>query len=364
MTVFFYNLKRLFKRKSTILTMFLLPVIVMVLTVNLEIYRTTVKIAVIDKDRTKATRLFTDEIKKNNILVNIDEKDIQNALCLQKIDYAVVIDKGFTSSIITGKAADVKTYYDAGSNISKIVDVNVQNYINLMKNKAEYAKGDQGRFYSGLKCGNTQFHIIEVGDRRKYSIRMTLAFLIMFMLIFSAGNTKVILKENGKDILLRTIEAPISTGSYIFQCILSLFFVTLMQVNVVFIIMAIYFKSLIVNSIFSFYIIFVVFSGVSVALNVFISNAAKRVSNLGMLSGFIAVPLCMLGGCFWSTDMMPEGLQRVSCLIPITWAVNAVDSIIIKNYNLLQVKEDIIIMLMFIIVFLLLGVKTKKDIIN
>lgn len=364
MIIFFYNLKRIFKRKSSVLSMFILPVIVMLLTINMRFYRTTVKIAIIDKDKSAASEQLISEISKNSIIVYIDEQNIQNSIALQKIDYAVVIYKGFESEIINGKAEKIKAYYDGHSNVHQILESNLKYYINLMKTKGEYAKGDKNIFYSSVKQYNAKADVIETGIGEVLSIRMTLTFLIMFVLIFSVNNSMLILKENDKSLLLRTITAPISIRKYMFQSILSIFVIALLQVSILFIIMVLYYNSFIFSNIFSLYIVFFVFSGVSVALSVFISTVSKKTSNFGAFSSFIMIPLCMLGGCFWSIDMMPQSMQYVSCLVPTTWAVKAIESIVIKNYNLFQVKENIFIMLMFIIVFLLLGVEMKKDIVN
>lgn len=364
MIIFFYNLKRIFKRKSSVLTMFILPVIVMLFTINIRFYRTTVKIAIVDKDKSAASKQLISEISKNSIIIYMDEQKIQNSLALQKIDYAVVIYKGFESEMVNGKAGKIKTYYDGHSNVHQILDNNLKYYINFMRIKGENAKGNKNIFYSGLKQYNAKADVIGTGSGEVLSIRLTLTFLIMFVLIFSVNNSMLILKENDKSLLLRTIAAPVSIRKYMFQSILSIFVIALLQISILFVIMALYYNSFIFSNIFSLYIVFFVFSGVSVSLSVFISTVSKKTSNFGSFSSFITIPLCMLGGCFWSIDMMPQSLQYISSLLPTTWAVKAIDSIVIQNYNLLQVKENIFIMLMFIIVFLLLGVEMKKDIVN
>lgn len=364
MTVFFFNLKRLFKRKSSILTMLLLPVIVMMLTINIRYNRPIVKLAIIDKDKTAATEMLIKELEKSNLILTVNEKDIQAAVSLKKIDYVLIIDSGFTDKIVKGETYKLRTYYDKDSNIHEILDNYLENYLNLLSNKGLDAKGDKSKFYSSLKQIKITTKTIESGDKSKISIRMTLAFQIMFMLMFALGNTLLILRESEDDLNLRTFVAPISVRNYIFQCILSLYVITILQVTIVLTIMCAYYKSSMLEDIFSLFIIFYVFSAVSVALSVFICTVSKKIKKLGTLSSLITVPFCMLGGCFWSNSMMPVSLQHISYLVPTTWAVNAIESIVFGGYNLLQVKIDILIMVMFTVVFLLLGIVTKKDIIK
>lgn len=364
MTVFVFNIKRLLKRKSIVLTMLILPVIIMLLTVNMRFNRPASKIAIIDKDKTVLTEMLKKELGKNNLIISVDENDIETAVALNKADYAVVIDSGFTDKIINGQAVKLKAYYDKNSNLYKIIDSSLNNYINSLSRKAALAKGNKALFYSSLKQENIVSSSIELGDRNKISIRMTLSFLVMFMLMFSVSNTLVVLKESENYLNYRTFAAPIRIYKYMLQCILSLFVITAFQVAVILTLMVFYYYKSILSEILYLYILFFIFSAVSVAFALFLYTVSKKFNRAGSLSSIIIVPLCMLGGCFWSSNMMPLKLQHISYLVPTTWMINAIDNIIFSGYNLLQLKTYIIILLMFTFVFLLLGMVTKRDIIK
>lgn len=364
MTVFYYNFKRLLKRKNCVLAMLILPIIIMMLTINVRFYKAAICIAVIDNDKTEATLNIINEIGNSNDLVEIKEEDIQNAISLGKIDYAVIIENGFTNRLMKGKADRIKILYSKNSNIHNVVDANLNNYLNSMKNIAVKADGNKDKFYSQLKHLKVLNNTIEVGNKNMLSIRMILAFLIMFILIFSVNNTMLILKDTEKSLNIRTLIAPISTNNYLTQCILSLCAIAFLQVTIEFVIILAYYNITIISSIFYLYIVLLIFAFVSVFLSMFICAMSKKVARMGTLSSLITVPICMLGGCFWSMDMAPQKLKQISLLMPVTWAMNAVDNIIFNNYNLLQVKGDIVILLMFGVVFLMLGIGKKKDLIS
>ena len=58
------------------------------------------------------------------------------------------------------------------------------------------------------------------------------------------------------------------------------------------------------------------------ALGVIIGVYARTWDQIGSFTTFVFMPLSMLGGVFWSTEMLPGIWPKVSLLNPIYWMVN------------------------------------------
>jgi ABC-2 type transport system permease protein len=58
------------------------------------------------------------------------------------------------------------------------------------------------------------------------------------------------------------------------------------------------------------------------AMGVIVGIYAKTWDHIGMFTTFVFMPLSMLGGVFWSIEMLPELWQTVSMFNPLYWMIN------------------------------------------
>ena len=54
---------------------------------------------------------------------------------------------------------------------------------------------------------------------------------------------------------------------------------------------------------------------------------ARSSYEAGAASTLVITPTCMLGGCFWSAEFMPDIMQKISYIIPQRWALDAVKTL-------------------------------------
>ena len=58
------------------------------------------------------------------------------------------------------------------------------------------------------------------------------------------------------------------------------------------------------------------------AMGVIVGIFAKTWDHIGMFTTFVFMPLSMLGGVFWSIDMLPDFWRSVSLINPLYWMIN------------------------------------------
>ena len=58
------------------------------------------------------------------------------------------------------------------------------------------------------------------------------------------------------------------------------------------------------------------------AMGVIVGIFAKTWDHIGMFTTFVFMPLSMLGGVFWSIDMLPEFWRNISLINPLYWMIN------------------------------------------
>ena len=86
------------------------------------------------------------------------------------------------------------------------------------------------------------------------------------------------------------------------------------------------------------------------ALGVIIGVYAQSWDQIGSFSTFVFMPLSMLGGVFWSIDMLPGMWRNISLLNPIYWMINGMRGATIGAGDSSQMLS-IILSLIFTILF-------------
>ena len=94
----------------------------------------------------------------------------------------------------------------------------------------------------------------------------------------------------------------------------------------------------------------VVVSCVFGAVGVIVGIIAKTWDSVGVLGTFVFMPLSMLGGVFWSIDMLPESWAFVALFNPLYWMINGL------RYSMIGVSEisivfSIVVSIIFAIIF-------------
>jgi ABC-2 type transport system permease protein len=88
---------------------------------------------------------------------------------------------------------------------------------------------------------------------------------------------------------------------------------------------------------------------------------ANNSLQVGTLSNIIITPSCMIGGCFWSLDLMPDYMKKAANFMPQKWTLEAVTKLQ-KGGTLQEIYFQIIILLMFSAAFFLIAAyKLKKS---
>ncbi|MEC2306401.1 MULTISPECIES: ABC transporter permease [Heyndrickxia] len=78
-------------------------------------------------------------------------------------------------------------------------------------------------------------------------------------------------------------------------------------------------------------------------------------SAFNSLQSLIAVPTCMLSGCFWPVEIMPKALQKVSDFLPQRWTLETLDKLQ-TGHPLSSLYLNILILIAFALCFFLFAI--------
>ena len=94
---------------------------------------------------------------------------------------------------------------------------------------------------------------------------------------------------------------------------------------------------------------------VSEGLGIMLSSFARREAQAIQFLPIVVLPAFLLSGVFWPIQAIPEWLRPVSYVLPTTYAVEAVRSVILRGWGLDKIYPDVIALLIFAGVFLSLA---------
>ncbi|GAB6136145.1 ABC transporter permease [Thermococcus prieurii] len=99
---------------------------------------------------------------------------------------------------------------------------------------------------------------------------------------------------------------------------------------------------------------------VGVNLGILLSNLARNEAQAVQFVPMIVVPTFLLSGIFWPVEAIPKYLRPFSYLLPPTYAVDSLRSVMIRGWGLDKIRGDVAVLLGFGVLFLGLAVLNMK----
>lgn len=365
MTLFMSNLRRIFKNKVQVLVIIILPVITLFFGSTYVFSNDQdLTMGISDLDKTDFTRMFINCLASQVQIVEIPQEQIQDKIINSKIEYAVVINKGFTESLIKGNEVETRGYYLEDANQSLPIQNYVDSYISAAKRIAKASGGNEQKFYEGMDNLNDsnlklEYKVLTEFEREKsYGI---LGLFLIFMLMTTVIFTTLILTDKGNKTFYRTLTTPVSLRNYMFQNILSFLVVSVFQVTVMFIVLKGLFGIYLGNSTLNMYLLFLAASLLAVSLGVAISSISKSVIQASFTGLFLAFFLGSIGGCFIENDMSTGLFRTMGKFTPVYWIMDGVSKLL-KEKGLSAIGGDILVVILFALVLFFLCTWKKEDI--
>ena len=198
-------------------------------------------------------------------------------------------------------------------------------------------------------------------DSNKDLIIGQIGFLVMSMLFMSTMATSLIVKDKVSKVYYRIIAGPIKISVYMVYSILSFFVIACIQVVLVFSFIR-YMLGYDFSGNFGYVVLLgIIFALVCVAFGVAISSLSKDEKQAGVVMSLVISPMCMLGGCWWPREVMPEFLNKIANFVPTTWIMSAFGDLL-SGKGIESTYDSILVLFGFLILFSLLAIWRRSDI--
>jgi len=353
------TLKITFRKKGNFILYLILPVLGII--ASLGLYGSTgtgsVNIGITNKDDGILSTDMIEYFKRIEKfqLKEVDTEDGDKLLLDGSISCLVVFPDGFTESFLTGAPKKVEILSIKGKEttiwIENSINMHAGNVYSLAK-ASGYKKDVFDRLYKNYKNQNLKLKIDKVDDQAKNKMmtNQTLGFLILFVMLGTGMTSELILREKRSRTYFRICSSPVSSKEYISSNVAASILIVLIQISLTLMLMRRVFHINTYVPGWQMLMILGCFGLSAIGVGIMIVAFSKSSYQANTLSTLVINPMCMLSGCYWSVEYMPDIMQKISWFMPPRWALDAVERLQ-RGTDFGDVMINLVVMLAFAAAF-------------
>lgn len=352
------DVKRLFRDKVAIFFTLVFPLIFLLVFGGLFGRDTNVSfdVALINGSKSQFASEFSNQLKGNE-LFKVDEKitDLNQAkeeMNQGELDAAIVLDEQFGEiANVKYPSGQAKVIYDennatAAQTLESVLesifkDINAQ----LVPADVPFTVTAESTATKGL----TQFDYIFSG---------LLGFALLTLGVF--GPTSVYPRLKQKGVLRRYKTTTLKVWQYFLANILSNAVYGLLSVAAMFTV-AVFLFDLDMQGDYISLVLFVILStAVLFGIGLAVGGWAKNENQAAPLANLITFPMMFLSGTFFPRFLMPDWLQNVSAILPLTPVIDGARLIITEGKTIFEIAPQVGLLVIWGVIIYIIAIRTFR----
>ncbi|WP_195940067.1 ABC transporter permease [Romboutsia sp. 1001713B170131_170501_G6] len=368
MTILKHNLKSTMKGWFWLVLIFPIAINILVSVLvdkedsSLEDSNNSFNVGVYAKDNSEIVDKLLPLDKVGSLFVVSSEKELKETLDKGDISVGVIINsKDIYKDIKTNKEGTIEVISQSNSGnkeyILSVINTGIMQIQSFGDNKDEYLK-----LYKQYEKNSYKFTY--ENSNLSYAFPYIIMFGLFEMAFLIIGGRCIVplLKERELKIDRRILMSKISKIEYTLGHILGCFVLLLFQGATLVATFYILNPQFDINLIWMMLLAFVL-SFVVIAVALVVLSISSNSTMYYTLLSVIITPMCLLSGGFIPTEFMPESVQHLSLISPLTWINSAFKKIIMEGSYLgigLDLLAAVSISLVLIMLYLVLEDKRKN----
>ncbi|MBR0511100.1 MAG: ABC transporter permease [Ruminococcus sp.] len=332
---------------------------------------TKLDICVFDEDDTPESRALIEFIGKSNDIDEIenDRDTIIDSLYYKRVNYALIIKKGYAERLAAGDTADLFGSYHIDENYSVVYmgqllneyTTSVKAYLTMGRTLDEAISSAEEALSQ-----NTEVDMLRVdkGGSSHFSVDFAGYFQYMPYILIAAVFIvvcQVLVTMNNKDIRYRTNCSCIAPSKYTFQMFMGSAVFVLAVWLLLIVIGAILNKEMYTGRAWYAVLNSFIFSVVVTAISVFISSFEPKENVLNLITQVLSIGMSFLCGIFIPMEVLSDRVLAVARFLPAYWYVRANNMIAdIEPFNRSSVIQCLLIEAGLAVMLILLTLLVRK----
>ena len=180
---------------------------------------------------------------------------------------------------------------------------------------------------------------------------------MMIMQISIAGSGFNIVEYRRKGILKRLFVTPLKARDFIGGLVIARMVFTVVQVSLLLTAAVFLLKVPIIGNPLELLVVIFLGAAIFLSLGFFMGSRAKTQQAIMLLGNLITFPQMFLSGIFFPIDAMPEFLQPVAKLLPLSFLATAAREIIVNGLSLIEQIPNIIGLIVWLAISLGIAIR-------
>ncbi len=345
-------LKQISRDKRSLAMIFLSPIIYMLVfgySFSGEIYG--VKVGIVNQDEGFRNISVSNEIIKrldSERLTLINYTSLDTALDkLDKLEIRGVVffNKTFTKDIAFGEG-NITLYLDGGDPV--IADNIYSEVLNsFRKVSIEYGLKLPYEVQKEYVYGGEDLRFIDSYIPGMICAAASILSLVLTLISF--------VRERTRGTLFRMLVTPVSRWSIVLGYTLAFALIMILQTTILILVALYVFDVKLIGNIYLMMFVIILaglgYQSIGVALSIY----AKTEFQAFQFMPLIFTPSIFLSGIFAPIEALPEYVRPISKFIPLTYAVEAVKDIAIRNWGLMDVWYQVTVLVLFTLSMILIA---------
>jgi ABC-2 type transport system permease protein len=274
---------------------------------------------------------FLEGIEGMEITKLADAADANAAVMSGDSDAAIVVGSGFSQGLQAGEAGSaLEIIALRNSPVTPYIRSYMDPYLGNLEAIARIAGGSLEAFdETYAKVQGESFSLaVEKADDRSVQRDMTnraIGYLVVFMLFSAVNLSSFMIKEKENRTYFRLVASPLSGRTYVASNI---------AVNLLLLLVQIVAMLAVMNGVFGIEpgvplwqlgAMLFLFASAAVALSLVVVAFSSSSMTVNLASNLLIIPTCLLAGCMFPVDLMPEAIRDIANFLPQRWLLDAVD---------------------------------------
>lgn len=333
----------------------------------------TPSVGIVDNDQSETSANYIEQVMTSEgydfTIVTLDE----GKEGLKKGDYMALVQvtQGFEKGLLKGES-DVIMFKSGDSIEHQMLAASLGNISRLYVMNEGFVNGlataystmgigiDKAALHNTIAYNRETYPVMtvevkslnaeEIGgyDAIKHSFMGYILFFSMFTMVFGVGS---IVEERENKVWQRQVVSPLSRLTVLAGNMVTSFIVGMVQLSFMVLFSKVVFGIDYGGSIFALLVVLSFYVIAITCLGLLLSNLVKTSQQLGSFSPVVIVGTSMIGGCMWPLSIISSKvLLFLADLTPQRWAYQGLNTIIVNNGNLADVKMPLLYLLIIALV--------------
>ncbi len=167
-----------------------------------------------------------------------------------------------------------------------------------------------------------------------------MAFTLMQLSI--AGSGFNIVEYRRKGILKRLFVTPIHPGDFIIAIVLARMAIVLVQLSILILFAALLLDVRIIGNFASYYLVVVLGTFIFLCIGFCLGSIAKTQESIGAIGNLVIMPQIFLSGVFYPIESMPEFIQPVAYVLPLSFVSTGMREIANAGASLMEILPSML----------------------